>query len=111
MKANSIISILLNDKNVNLYTKLLIFLYYRQKNNDFLISDNIICKYLKIDNNKNNRVKIYRTLKQIEKEKIIKLKIKLRRRYFKWNIKQDNEEKIKKLIDIPDFNWLESALN
>lgn len=112
MRNNSIISILLNNHNVNIYSKLLIFLYYRHKNNDYLIPDTIICKYLKLENNKTNQIKIYRTLKQMEKDKIIQIKIKLRRRYFKWLIKQDFDKDFnKKIMEIPDFNWLESALN
>lgn len=111
MRNNSIISILLRNKNVNICAKLIIFLYYRHKNNDYLITDSIIFKYLKLENNTKNKKLISRCLHKLEEDKIIKTKIKLRRRYFKWLIKNDFEKDFdKKIVDIPDFNWLESAL-
>lgn len=106
MKKNSIISIILHSKNVNLYCKILIFLYYRNKNDDFLISDNIICKYLNIPFTKYYKKKIAKCLQKMEEEKIIKIKIKQRRRFYKWNLNQEIDYND---IIIPDFNWLESA--
>lgn len=112
MKGSSIISLLLKDKNVDLYTKIFIFLYYKHKNCDYLITDLLIIKYLKLEDTKNNRRKIIYCLQKMEKDKIIKIKIKLRRRYFKWLLENDFEKDFdKKNIMIPEFNWLEDALN
>lgn len=111
MKGSSIISLLLKDENVNLYTKIFIFLYYKHKNCDYLITDLIIIKYLKLENTKNNRRKILICLKKMEKNKIIKIKIKLRRRFFKWTLENDIDQELeRKNIIIPEFNWLEDAL-
>ena len=107
MKKNSIISILLSDKNVNLYTKLLIFLYYKNQNSDYLITTELICKYLKLDKTIYNRKKIEFTLKELEKNKIIKIKIRNRRRFFKWLIYNDVDKLFtNKNIFIPEYDWL-----
>lgn len=112
MKKNGIISILLKNKNVDLYTKMIIFLYYKNQNCDYLITTELICKYLKLDNTHYNARKIYLTLKQLEIDKIIKIKIKMRRRYFKWLINEENYEKMfeNKNIFIPDYDWLNDTL-
>lgn len=112
MKRNGIISIILKNKNVNFYTKLLIFLYYKNQNSDYLITNEVICKYLKLDNNVYNKKRISLTLKQLELDKIIKIKIKMRRRHFKWLINEENYEKMfeNKNIFIPDYDWLNDTL-
>ena len=111
MKKNSIISILLKNQNVNFYTKLLIFLYYKNQNSDYLITNELICKYLKIDNSFYNKKKIRLTLKQMEVDKIIKIKIKMRRRYFKWLINDDIDKLFtNKNIFIPDYDWLNDII-
>lgn len=111
MKKNSIISILLKDKNVNLYTKLLIFLYYKNQNEDYLITNELICKYLKLDNTFYNKKKIYFTLKELEQNNIIKVKIRKRRRTFIWKVDNDIDKLFtNKNIFIPDYDWLNELL-
>lgn len=108
MKKNSIISIILNDKNVNLYTKLLIFLYYKRRDNKLDISDKNICKYLKLDIKKDKKA-LYKALKELEKNNIIKLELKKQRRFFEWLIEEDNTppNNIHELLDnLVQYDWL-----
>lgn len=105
MSKNSIISILLNNENVNFYTKLLIFLYYKNKNKSYKISDSEICKRLKLDIVK-DRKKIYTTLCKIEKDKIIKLKIVGRQRFFEWLILEKEENDFELFRILENYNWL-----
>lgn len=102
MNKKSIISLLLNDKNVNLYTKILIFIFYKNKSNNCKISDNDIIKYLKL--NKNDKKKIYRVLKEMENNKIIKINLINQRRTFTWLVEEEEEKK--KIIEIPEIDWL-----
>lgn len=108
MEKNSIISILLHNKNVNLYTKLLIFLFYKNKNKSYNISDLEICKRLNLDINK-DRKRIYLILTKIEKDNIIKIKIQHQKRFFKWllNDEKETNENTNQLIDLLEqYNWL-----
>lgn len=106
---DSIISILLKDSNVNLYTKLLIFLFYKAKNDSFNISDREICKRLKLDIKKHRKL-IYKTLKKIEKNKTIKIYILHRKRFFKFNKIEEEKPDINNQLNelLENFNWLEN---
>lgn len=106
MVKNGIISIILDNKNVNFYTKLLIFLYYKNKNNTYNISDSEICKRLKLNIN-SDRKKIYKTLCKLEEDKVIKINIVNRKRYFKWLIEEQKENNTIELLKIlENYNWL-----
>lgn len=103
MKSRSIISIILSNKRVNIYTKLLIFLYYRNKDKKNDISDKTIKKYLKIDNINN----ITRYLKQLEEDKIIKIQNIKQKRYFIWLIEEVSTSKYSELIELlNNYDWL-----
>lgn len=103
MKSKSIISIILSNKRVNIYTKLLIFLYYRNKDKKNDISDKTIKKYLKIDNINN----ITRYLKQLEEDKIIKIQNIKQKRYFIWLIEEVSNSKYSELIELlNNYDWL-----
>lgn len=108
MSKNSIISIILHNNNVNLYTKILIFLFYKNKSKSYNISDNEICKRLNLSLHK-DRKKIYKILCKLEEDKIIKVNILHRKRFFKWLIyeeeeKANNSEELLHLLE--NYNWL-----
>lgn len=105
---NGIISIILHNNNVNLYTKMLIFLFYKNKNKSYNISDQEICKRLNLELKK-DRKRIYKTLCKIEKDKIIKINILHRKRFFKWLIETEKEEiNNNDLLELLEkYNWLQ----
>lgn len=84
MKKDSIIYQLVNDENVNLYTKLLIFLYFNFKyTKNLQINDALLIKRLRLIDNISNRKKIQKNLSKMVKIGILEITIVKRRRFYK----------------------------
>ena len=92
--------LLLKNNNVNYYTKMIILLNTLNFYEDYYIPNKKLMKMLKID--KKNTIRI---LKQLEKDKIIYLIYKGRKRFFSFriNTKEENFNK----VDLYDYNWLD----
>lgn len=101
-KDNNIIKILLNNKRVNNYTKLLIILNTLDFYKDYYIPNKKLMNMLGI--NKKNTIRL---LKQLENDNVIKIFYKGRKRYFTFiaNSCKEEKEEIKK-DDIFDYDWL-----
>lgn len=98
---NNIIKILLKNKRVNSYTKLLITLNTLNYYEDYYIPNKKLMNMLKI-----HKKNIISLLKQLEEDKIIKLFYKGRKRYFVF-LENEKEEKKKETPSLYDYNWLE----
>lgn len=100
---NSIYKILLNNNRVNNYTKLLLILKSYDYYEDYYIPNRKLMNVLKINKNR-----IIVLLKQIEKDKMIKLFYKGKKRYFVFiaDVSKDEKEE-EKPIDLYDYNWLD----
>ena len=84
MKKDSIIYQIVNDENVNLYTKLLIFLYFNFKyTKNLQINDSLLIKRLRLIDNSSNRKKIQKNLSKMAKKGILEINIFKRRRFYK----------------------------
>lgn len=82
---NNIIDALINNPNVDTYTKLILYFNYKQNyllKNDYSINE--ILKFLKIKNNDANIKKISRNLKKMQQEKQLIIFKAKRCRYFKF---------------------------
>ncbi len=110
-KKENIINILLKNKRVNNYTKLLIYLSRLNYYKDDYIPNKKLMNMLNI--NKQNLIR--RLLKQLEDDKIIKIFYKGRKRYFKYIINTvediediNDEENINnnRRIELFDYDWL-----
>lgn len=101
---NDLFSILLSDKNVNYYTKMLIILNRLDYYQEYYIPNKKLMKMLGI--NKPNTIRI---LGKLEENNIIKLHYKNSKRYFDF-VRKTNTTNIKediKNIQLYDYNWLE----
>lgn len=102
---NKIINIILNDKNVNYYTKLMILLNTWDYYEDYYIPNRKIMNILKI-----NKCWTIRLLKKLEENNIIHIFYRGRKRYFTFIAKSNNNEIIEEKThkeDLFDYNWLE----
>ena len=100
-KNNNLFNILLEDENVNFYTKMLIMLSMLDYYEDYYIPNIKLMKMLGI--NKPNTIRL---LKKLEDENIIRLFYKGKRRYFSF-VKYKNKKKLKTdKIDLFDYDWL-----
>lgn len=96
MKSN-LYRILLENKRVNHYTKLLIMLNTYNHFKDYYIPNKKLTRILKIENNR-----VRGLLKQLQDDNIIKLYYVGKKRYFKFNLEEE-----KKTNDIFHYDWLE----
>lgn len=98
----NIYKILQKDKNVNNYTKLLLYLNIIDYYGDNYIPNRKLMNYLKL-----TKAWIIELLHQLEKNKVITLFYKGRKRYFTFNedIKDDQPVIIEEEND--DYNWLD----
>lgn len=96
MKSN-LYHILLENKRVNHYTKLLIMLNTYNHFKDYYIPNKKLTRILKIENNR-----VRGLLKQLQDDNIIKLYYIGKKRYFRFLTKDKKEN-----IEIFDYNWLE----
>ena len=94
----SLNTILLNDKKVNNYTRMMIFLYMMDYYEDYYIPNRKLMNKLNI-----NKKRTIVALHQLEDNNVIKVFYKGRKRYFTFiaNIKKESN------IYIDDYNWLE----
>lgn len=100
-KDNNLFNILLEDENVNFYTKMLIMLSMLDYYEDYYIPNIKLMKMLGI--HKKNTIQL---LKKLEDENIIRLFYKGKKRYFSF-IKYRNKKKLKTdKIDLFDYDWL-----
>ena len=100
-KDNNLFSILLEDENVNFYTKMLIMLSMLDYYEDYYIPNIKLMKMLGI-----NKKSTIRLLKKLEDENIIRLFYKGKKRYFSF-IKYKNKKKLNNdKIDLFDYDWL-----
>lgn len=100
-----LLNILMKNKKVNSYTKMIILLTRLEYHKDYYIPNRKLMNILGI--NKNRVIVI---LHQLEEDKIIKISYKGRKRYFKFlNIAEEKEKKEEDVIpvDLFDYNWLE----
>ena len=101
---NDLFSILLNDDNVNHYTKLLIILNRLDYYQEYYIPNKKLMKMLGI--HKKNVIQI---LNKLEDNNVIKLHYKKSKRYFDF-VNIQNKVKFKEdiqNINLYDYNWLE----
>lgn len=114
MKQN-IFKQLIENKNVNLYTKLYLILYQLDYYKKYYIPNQLIMNRLKV-----NQPNATRLIQQMKKDKIIRIYYKGSRRYFEFIDKELEElrrkddfryiptdEEQKKINDILTYNWLE----
>lgn len=114
MKQN-IFKQLVDNKNVNLYTKLYLILYQMDYYKKYYIPNKLIMNKLNI-----NKQNACRLIQQLKKDKIIRIYYKGSRRYFEFiNIeleelrREDNfkyiptDEEQKEINNILTYNWLE----
>ena len=106
----NIIDVLLNNKRVNNYTKLLIILNTLDYFKDYYIPNKKLMNRLKI-----NKKRIIVLLHQLEEDNIIKLYYKGRKRYFVFlAFSEDKESEVKPVFsnnnDVFDYDWLEEEL-
>ena len=99
MKSN-LYRILLENKRVNHYTKLLIMLNTYNHFKDYYIPNKKLTRILKID--KKNLIVL---LHQLQDDNIIKLYYVGKKRYFKFNLEEE-----KKTNDIFHYDWLEEDI-
>lgn len=100
-KDNNLFNILLEDENVNFYTKMLIMLSMLDYYEDYYIPNIKLMKMLGI-----NKKSTIRLLKKLEDENIIRLFYKGKKRYFSF-IKYKNKKKLNNdKIDLFDYDWL-----
>ena len=100
---NNIIKILLNNKKVNNYTKLLIILNTLNFYEDYYIPNKKLMNMLNID-----KKSVRRLLKQLNEDNMIRIFYKGRRRYFTFiaSSKEQQKEIERKKIDPFDYDWL-----
>lgn len=108
LKNNSLYNILLNDENVNTYTKVLIILNQLHYNHDFYIPNNKImnlCKKYKIEITTIRQLQ--NVLKTLVSKKLINIVYKGNLRYFNLNY-YNNSRKIKdKTYELEEeYDWL-----
>lgn len=114
MKQN-IFKQLVDNKNVNLYTKLYLILYQMDYYKKYYIPNKLIMNKLNI-----NKQNACRLIQQLKKDKIIRIYYKGSRRYFEFINKEleelkreDNfkyiptDEEQKEINNILTYNWLE----
>ena len=101
-KDNNIIKILLNNKRVNNYTKLLIILNTLDFYKDYYIPNKKLMNMLGL-----TKYWVIQLLKQLNEDNVIKIFYKGRKRYFTFidNSCKEEKEEIKK-EDIFDYDWL-----
>lgn len=97
-KNNNIIKILLENKRVNNYTKLLIYLNTLDYYKEYYIPNKKLMNYLKVNKNR-----IIVLLHQLEEDNIIILHYKKRKRFFEFIY---NNEKRKEIPVIYEYDWL-----
>lgn len=104
MKKDNIIKILLNNKRVNNYTKLMLILNTLDYFEDYYIPNKKLMNMLNI--NKNRTIVI---LHQLEEDEIIKIFYKKRKRYFTFIAKVEKKENKSNQNnnDFFDYNWLD----
>lgn len=100
---NNIIKIILNNKRVNNYTKLLIILNTLNFYEDYYIPNKKLMNMLGINKNR-----VIVLIKQLENDNIIKIFYKGRKRYFTFiaSSKEQQKEIERKKIDPFDYDWL-----
>ena len=99
---NNIYRILLDNKRVNHYTKLLILLNTFDYYNDHYIPNKKLMRLLKT-----YKANVVDLLHQLEEDKIIKLMYTKKRRYFKFTMEEYKREEIKtNYDDIFNYDWL-----
>ena len=101
----NLFKILLKNKRVNNYTKLLILLNTLNFYEDYHIPNKKLMNMLKINKNR-----VIVLLHQLEEDRIIKVFYKNRKRYFTFIATDDSEEKIEERTnynELYDYNWLE----
>ena len=99
---NDLFSILLDDKNVNYYTKMLIMLNRLDYYQEYYIPNKKLMKMLGI--HKKNVIQI---LNKLEENNVIKLHYKKSKRYFDFVKIQNRKHEDLKNIQLYDYNWLE----
>lgn len=101
---NNIIKILLENKKVNNYTKLLIILNTLDFYEDYYIPNKKLMNMLGL-----TKYWVIQLLKQLKEDNIISIFYKGRKRYFTFiaNKSKDEKEEIKPFVNIFDYNWLE----
>lgn len=108
MYQNNLYKILLNDKKVNSYTKILIILNMLAYNQDYYIPNKKILNICKKNNIKINSIRgLNIIIKELQNSKIINLFYKGNKRYFNLNYYNNiKKNTTRKLTTDDDYDWL-----
>ena len=100
----NIIKVLLKNKKVNNYTKMLILLNTLNYYEDYYIPNKKLMNQLGI-----TKAYVIRLLKKLENDNVIKIFYKGRKKYFTFLLKNNDEEKEERPVnnnDLFDYDWL-----
>ena len=98
----NIIKILLANKKVNNYTKLMIYLNTLDYYEDYYIPNKKLMNILGI-----RKHRLIGLLHQLENDNIISIRYKGRKRYFMFIKNNEDKEEISANNDVFNYNWLE----
>ena len=102
-KRNNIFQILIHCKKVNRFTKMIILLNWLDSMNDNYIPNRKLMNLLKID-----KKSVKFLLHELEKENLISLFYKNKKRYFILHLDKNRKNiENKKNYDLFDYNWLD----
>lgn len=102
-KRNNIFQMLIHCKKVNRFTKMIILLNWLDSMNDNYIPNRKLMNLLKID-----KKSVKFLLHELEKENLISLFYKNKKRYFILHLDKDKKNIEKKInYDLYDYDWLD----